>query len=415
VLLFLQRNLVWMLLALALSATLWTVVTTQQNPDVVDVFPSIPVELRNIPGGMTVRNEPPPVSITVIGPADVIPTLRAAKFQATVDLSRGAPGLQDLPVEVHSIDGRVKVQDISPGKASILLEPIRRKEVPARAKVVGERPLGFNVRAPKMTPDLVAVSGPQSMVEQVVAAVADVSMTGVTNSINQVYRVTPQNAAGERVDRITITPENVLIEMPVEQERAFKSVPVSVELRGAPAPGYQVVGLRVDPVAITVEGEPRAIESIQFAQTAPVNVDSAAGDLSVNAELEMPAGVRSARTQPIVVRVFVAPIEGTKVVEIAPTIQNVGDSLRTQVNPTTIRLTVVGPMPILSSLGPRELRVVVDAAGLTPGLHQLRPRVDVPSPVRLQAAQPDRVDLTLIAPPTPTPSPTPVVTRTPAP
>ena len=40
-LVFLQRNLVWMLLSLALSATLWTVVTTQQNPDVSDVFPKV--------------------------------------------------------------------------------------------------------------------------------------------------------------------------------------------------------------------------------------------------------------------------------------------------------------------------------------------------------------------------------------
>lgn len=409
----LRRNLVWMLFALLLSTALWTVVTTSQNPDVVDVFPSIPVELRNVPPGMIVRNEPQPVSITVVAPSDVMPGLRAAKFQATIDLSRGARGLQDVPVEVLSIDNRVKVQDVQPPKLSVLLEQVKRKDVPVRAKVGGDRVPGYLTRAPKLTPDTVAVSGPETLVDQVAAAVADVSLTGVTSSINQVFRIVPQNSAGERVDRVTVSPESVLVELPVEQEMAFKAVPISVQLRGAPAAGYQVVGLRVDPTAITIEGEPRAIESLQFVETLPIDLNNASSDLSATAELALPTGVRVARAQPITVRAFVAPVEGSKVVDIAPTLQNVGPGLRASVNPATVRLTVNGPMPVLSSLGPREVRLVVDAAGLSAGTHRLAPRIEAPSPIRLQASQPEQVDLTLAADPTPTPQPTPVRTVTP--
>src|ERR1044071_5441904 len=183
-----------MLLSLVLSATLWTVVTTAQNPDVVDVFPNIPVDLSNLPPGMTVRNEPSAVRLTVVAPADVMPTLRAAKFQATADLSRGAPGLQDVPGEVHSIDGRVRIDDISPPRVSVLLEKVGRKDVPAKARLTGTQPAGYNVRTAKMTPDTVTVVGPQSVVDQVVAAAAEVNLAGVTSSISQVYRVVAQNA-----------------------------------------------------------------------------------------------------------------------------------------------------------------------------------------------------------------------------
>src|SRR5207248_3112465 len=100
------------------------------------------------------------------------------------------------------------------------------------------------------------------------------------------------------------------------------------------------------------------------------DLNNAAGDVQVNVELDLPAGVRVARPQEIVVRIFVAPIEGIKVVDVAPTVQNVGEVVRSWVaNPATVRLTVTGPMPVLSSLGPRELRVVVDATGLQPGTH----------------------------------------------
>jgi YbbR domain-containing protein len=406
VLVFLQRNLVWMLLSLVLSATLWTVVTTAQNPDVVDVFPNIPVELRNLPPGMTVRNEPQPVRLTVVAPADVMPTLRAAKFQATADLSRGAPGLQDVPVEVHSIDGRVRVDDVSPARVAILLERVGRKDVPVKMRQTGTQPAGYRLGTPKMTPDMVTISGPQSVVEQAVAAAAEVNLAGVNSSISQVYRVVAQNANGERIERVTVSPENVLLDLPVEQERVVKSVPISVEPRGAPAAGYQVVGIRVDPAAITIEGDARAAEALQFAPTQPVDLNNAAGDVQVNVELDLPAGVRVARPQQIVVRVFVAPIEGSKVVDVAPTIQNVNPEVRWSANPATVRVTVTGPMPILSSLGPRELRVVVDATGLRPGTQEVRPRIEYPSLVRLASAQPDQIQLTLIAQPTPTPAPT---------
>jgi YbbR domain-containing protein len=405
-LVFLQRNLVWMLLSMALSATLWTVVTTAQNPDVVDVFPNIPVELRNLPDGMTVRNEAQPVRLTVVAPADVMPTLRAAKFQATADLSRGAPGLQDVPVEVLSIDGRVRVEEVAPPRVSIRLERVGRKDVPARVRQVGAPPAGYRLGAAKMTPDRVTVSGPESVVEQVVAAAAEVNVSGVTSSLSQVYRVVPQNANGERVERVTLAPENVAVDLPVEQERVVKSIPIAVEPRGAPAAGYQVVGIRVDPAAITVEGDARTTESLQFATTQPIDLNNAAGDVQQSVEADLPAGVRVARPQPIVVRIFVAPIEGSKVVDVAPTVQNVGETLRWAANPATVRLTVTGPMPVLSSLGPRELRVVVDAAGLPPGTQQVRPRVEYPSLVRLASTQPDLIQLTLTALPTPTPVPT---------
>jgi YbbR domain-containing protein len=411
VLVFLRRNLVWMLLSFVLSLALWTIVTTAQNPDVIDVFPNIPVELANVPPGMIARTEPAPVRITVVAPADVMPTLRAAKFQAVADLSRGAPGLQDVPIEVHSIDSRVRVDDVAPPRTSILLERMARRDVPAKARLTGSQPAGYLVRAPKMTPDTVTVSGPQSLVDQVVGAIAEVGISGVTTSISQVYKIVPQNANGERVDRVTVSPENVLVELAVEQERAFKAVPVTVEVRGAPAAGYQVVGLRVDPTSITIEGDARTVDTVQFVATQPVDLNNAGGDIQTNVELDLPNGIRVARAQQIVVRVFVAPIEGSKVVEVAPTLQNVRQGLNGTVSPSTVRVTVVGPMPVLASIGPRDLPVIVDAAGLGPGNQQVRPRVAVPNLVRLQATQPDQVQVAIVAPPTPTAVPEP--TRTP--
>lgn len=393
-----------MLLAFGLSLSLWTIVTTQQNPDIVDVFQAIEVELHNLPAGLTVRNDVQTVRLIVAAPRDVWPDLRPAKFQASVDLSRVGPGVQELPVEVHSIDTRVLVREVSPQKAIVQLESIRKKEVTVRAKIQGEVPPGYIARTPKITPDLITVTGPQSLVEQVVDGTVEISLTGFRNTLNQVYKVAPLNSSGDRVDRVKFTPENVVVEVPIEQERAFKNVPIAPQISGALANGYQVIGIRVEPNALTIEGEPRAIESLNVVQTMPIDLNNAAGDISLNAELNLPSGTRLARTQPVFVRILVAAVDGNKVLDIAATIQNVGDGRRATSSPAIIRLTISGPMPVLSALAARDVRLIVDAAGLAPGIHALRPRIEVPSLVRVQSLDPEQVNVQITSDPTPIPT-----------
>jgi YbbR domain-containing protein len=410
---FLQRNLVWMLLALGLSVALWTVVTTQENPEVVDVFQAVPVELRNVPDKLSVTNDVPSVNVVVSAPRDAWPELRPAKFQASVDLSRVGPGVQELPIDVHSIDSRARIVDVNPAKAIVRLEPIKKKDVPVRVLMHGDLAPGYRAQAAKATPDTVSVTGPASAVDQVAVAAADVNLAGVTSSINQVYKVVPQTSTGDRVDRVSVDKENVVVEVPIEQDQAFKAVPISAQIRGAPATGYQVIGLRTDPTAITIQGEPRVIDGISFVSTQPVDLNNAAGDLSVNADLQLPPGVKTTvAPSPIVVRVFVAPIEGSKILDVAPTVQNV-PAQRSTVNPSSVRLVLAGPMPVLTGLGPKDAKVTLDGAGLTPGTHKLAPKVEVPSLIRVQSIQPDQIDLTILPPATATPAPTPPAATTP--
>jgi YbbR domain-containing protein len=340
-------------------------------------------------------------------------------FQATVDLARLGPGLQQVPVQVQTVDTRVRIEEINPQQVLVHLERVERKNVPTRAKLIGDLPTGYRRGAAKVTPEVVVATGPESLIDQVVAVVADVDLTGLTASVSQTYRAAPQNANGERIERISLSSENLLVEMRIDQEKMVKTVPIAPQVVGAVAPGYQPVGFRAEPTAITVEGDPAAVEALDFVQTRPVDLANKTGDISANVELQLPQGVRLTVPQPIVVRVFVSPVEGSKSIEIAPTVQDVGPGMRAlATSPPAVRLTVTGPMPVLTSLGPSEVRVVVNAAGLTPGAHQLRPRVEVPSLVRLQAVDPDRVELRLVAldptaTPVPPPSPTPSPTRAP--
>jgi YbbR domain-containing protein len=412
-LIFLQRNLAWMLLAAALATSLWVVVTTAQNPDVSQVFQSIQVNAENRPPDLVLRTEIPTVALTVAAPRDAWQELRPANFRATVDLSGLGPGLQEVPVAVRTVDPRARIEEVSPVRVPVHLEPEVRREVPVRANVIGTLPSGYERQAPRLTPDVVVVRGPRSLVEQVVAVVADVDITGVTASISQPYRVVPQNANSERIDRLSLSSENVLVDVRVDRLRANKTVPVAPQSDGAVAPGYQVAGLRAAPSSVTVEGLPETVDRLDVVPTQPLELHNATGDVQGNVSLLLPEGVRLIRGSDVAVTVFVSPIQGSKVIEVAPTLEQPPATMRASTSPPSVRLTLEGPMPQLNALAPADVRITVNAAGLTAGTHRLQPRIVLPELVRLQRSEPELVEVRLQSVDTPTPAPTPQTTRTP--
>lgn len=399
----LRRNLAWAILAIALSVALWGVITTQQNPDVLDVFQAVPVEVRNLPADLTVRNDLRPVRVTVSAPRDVWQELRPAKFLATIDLARVGPGLQEVPVVVQTIDARARVEDVTPAKTLVHLEPIRRKDVTTRIRIVGELPPGYRAGPPKLTPETIMVTGPQSLVEQTASAIVDVDLIGVTTSVSQVYKAQVVDSRSERIERVTLGAENVLVEIRVEQERSFKIVPIAPRLAGTIAPGYQVAGLRIDPATTTIEGDARTVEGVDALQTAVVDLTDVARDVSATVAILPPDGIRLTRPQPVVVQISVAPIESTIALDVAPTVAGLPTRLRATIIQATVRVSVTGPMPILAGLTPASVPVTVNVAGLEPGLHQVRPAAQVMSALGVSQIAPDRVDVRIsLIPPTPT-------------
>jgi YbbR domain-containing protein len=393
---FLKHNLAWMLLSVLLSTVLWVVVTVQQNPDTTRTFTGIPVTVLNLPAGLTLRNEVPPVTVTVVAPRDVAEGLGPGMFKAKVDASKARAGLSEVPVEVESQDRRVRIEQIEPARVALHLEPTGRKEVPVRVVVEGVAPEGYIARPPRVTPERVIVVGPQSLVEQVTAVVAKVNIEGAKSTLSQTVKGQPVNASEQPVEKVTVAPDQpILVEVPIEQQLTYKTLPVVPQVTGSPALGYQVVGIMIDPVAITVFGDPKVLGDLDYLTTRPVDITGAVGDLALNTEPVLPTGVSLARRQTLVVRVYVSPVESSKLLEVAPEVRQVGDGLRATVTPPAVQVVVAGPMPVLTALKPQDVRVVVEAGGLGVGTHLVRPRVELPAPLRVLSLTPERVTVTI--------------------
>jgi YbbR domain-containing protein len=84
----------------------------------------------------------------------------------------------------------------------------------------------------------------------------------------------------------------------------------------------------------------------------------------------------------------------------------------------TVDVILAGPLPILTTLQPLDVRVVLDLAGLLPGEYTVAPRVEIiPLGVTIESVVPGLIEVTVAIAPTPTPTPlvTPIPLPTPTP
>ena len=79
-----------------------------------------------------------------------------------------------------------------------------------------------------------------------------------------------------------------------------------------------------------------------------------------------------------------------------------------QVAPSVVDVILSGPLPLLDTLSPQEVRVLIDVTELAEGIHQLAPEVEIlVANISVESILPGTVEVALSssASGTPTPSP----------
>ncbi|MER3405730.1 MAG: hypothetical protein C4289_11700, partial [Chloroflexota bacterium] len=209
------------LLSLALSITLWSVVTASENPERVDWFPTrIPIETRGLPQGLVIKGEITPVRLRIAAPRESWSRLQESNFVAYVNLSGAEPGVREAEVRVEVSDPRVRVLEIDRPRVPVRIEPLKTLTVPVRVQIQGNVALGYRLEEDqvKVTPDRVTVSGPASVVDEVSHVNVNVRIEGERSSVTVSRRPVPQNRLGGDIAGITtLEPQTVEVVVPIRQ------------------------------------------------------------------------------------------------------------------------------------------------------------------------------------------------------
>ena len=376
--------------ALALSVALWLVVTTEQNPpETREVSEPVPVQLVNAPPHLMPYNSPvEPVRVLATAPRDVWTRVSTETFYAQVSLAEAHEGRQQLPVEVRSRNPLVQVIQVTPSTVPVRMEVIERKSVPVEVEVLGTLPFGYVSERPRPQPQLVTVSGPASLVNQVERVQASMRVDGSRVTINRQVEPVPINVQGLpiRDDALNLDPGTIRIEVPIVQQIAYRTVPVNATIAGTVPAGYWLTGISVTPAAVTITGSTEAIETVNFVQTAPIDVSGLVMGTERQATVVLPDGIGLTGSQTVTVAIDVNPLQGSQTFPVQPQVIGLGPDLAALTTP--VRITVAGDVPRLRELRVSEIQATVDVLDLGPGTYSLPVEVTAPPGFQVVAVTP---------------------------
>jgi len=257
-----------------------------------------------VPATVEVRFSGPPTEVfrltAIDGVSVTVPIVEVAGEEMVI-------ALQDAWIPVDGYRG-VIVEDILPSTVHVHLDHVATASVPVRITTRGSLPEHLALtRSVSVTPTVVRVSGPASLVEQLD------SLDIVPVDLGEVDE---QGAVQTTVDttglaRITVIPSEVTVRIPVEEsiDRVLASVPVLAD-----------VGADLEEAGATLEILPATVRlTLRGARTQVVNLDPSRLRVVVPPAELLGLGVTEERRVPIVVEglpsyISVSPAVDTVVV-----------------------------------------------------------------------------------------------------
>lgn len=256
----LARNWRLKLSALGLSIFLWALV--QADGSGVRTI-SLPVRIQiNEPGWILVGAAiPSNVDVRLSGPTSEVLRMGFEGAGITVPINQIVRNdtvvvLQNAWIPTQGFPG-VRVEDIVPSTVRLHLERELTRVIPVRISTRGEIPAGLALtRAMRLTPDLVRVTGPQSLVEAldtldiVPANLGDITLNGVIEA----FVDTQEYAA------VVVVPDRVTLRVPVEESMSRVLPGIQVEAATTALGG--AVAVTPETIELLLEGARTRVSAV---------------------------------------------------------------------------------------------------------------------------------------------------------
>lgn len=406
------RTFMW---AFIMALAVWVASVSAADPDEVRQYPDpIPVEIIGQDPGLVITGEiPKQIELSLRAPGSVWEKLLIAdnEIRAILDLSGLSEGEHTFEIQIQIPIRPVRIISATPQTVTVTLEPLATQTFPIDLNILGEPAIGYQAGNPTLEPGEIVISGPQSQVERVVQVRASVNLANARASIDQTISLQALDENDQVVTGLGLNPAETLVTLPVSQQGGYRDLAVKVIVIGQVASGYRLANISVFPPVVTVfSGDPALVNSLPGAlETQPLDLENANDELTTRLAINLPEGVSLVGEQTVLVRVNISPIQSSltlsnKVIEI----EGLPEGWFAQAAPEIVDVILSGPLPLLETLSPQEVRVVLDVLDLEEGTYQLTPNVEIlVSDIVVESILPETVEVVIskTAPKTQTPTP----------
>ncbi len=397
------------LAALGLATLLYGGLVLSESTSSLQV--NIKPQIDGQPSDAFILSAIPPVNeIRYVSPSGV-PAI-SSTFNASIDVSGVTPGSGpvSIPIVVKSIDPRISVVGFTPDRVTIQLDELKKRDVPVTVDP-GTIPEGLAIGEPTVDPLTVVVSGPASVVDTVAGARAAPVIQASGLSVNQDLALVAVDRLGDPVSPVKLEPNTARVTIRVFANLGSRVVPVSPVVTGAPAAGFEVATVTVEPTVVTVKGDADRLAALESVDTAPISVAGASKTVTSTVALDPPDDVSPLDGTEVTVVVTFRPVTSTRAFETGYRLVGADTALRYTVSVDRVLITIGGSVADLDRLTGATLVVDLDVRGLKPGTTDVPVTIVLPPGLTLVSASPPNIPVTVTAPP---PSPSPAASLSPA-
>jgi YbbR domain-containing protein len=378
---WLEDNWISLSLSLLLGFTVWTISALDENPiREAEYGRSLDVEIAGLDPSLVITNDyTHQVMVTLRASNQTWSRLTTEDITVQANLSGLGPGSHQVPLRVYVV-GQAKFISARPPTIRVTLEEQGEREVPVHLVLSGQPPIGYRAEPATLEPQVVTVRGARSWVDRVSEVRASVSLEGLRETLDVDLPALALDSEGEKIEGLTLDPEQVHLHVPMTQDARFKEVSVVVRTLGEPAPGYFVSGIATSPLTITVRGEPSLISQMPgYVETLPLDLAGLRDDLTRQVGLQLPPGVAPVQQELVEVQITVAAQAGSRTIRRPLVSVGLDKDLSAIFSPDKVDVILSGPLPELDALDEGDIVVSVDLTGRRSGRHQLTPRVEITS------------------------------------
>ena len=411
---WLAKNLGTLLTAFILAVIVWVSAVIASDPNEEHILSRpVPIEIigqnpnLQIMGDVT-RN----VTLILRAPSSVWTQLNNDQQSVTakVDLSNLGPGIHNVPVQIQVTPHLVRQISQDPLQISLTLDSIATQVFPVNLIVTGTPPVGYQVQTPLLDPTQVTVTGPESLISKVKQARVSIDITNANQTINRDVVPLLLDAEGQLVSGLTISPEAVTVTQPITLLGGYRYVIVRANSTGQVATGYRVTNIFVTPLGVVVfSSNPELVNNLPgYVESQPIDLTGKEEYFESLVDLNLPAGISVVGDSKVLVQVSIATIETSLAISLPVEVIGLAPGLQASVSPAVVNVILSGPVPVLNTLGPTDVRVVVDLTGYSVGAYQFTPQVNIlPARVQKVSVLPATVEVTITIASTPTQTVTP--------
>lgn len=297
-----KNKLLTALLSVAIALSIWLYVVTFVSPTTDKQFQNLPISLQGETllqerGLMITSKEIPAVSLHLEGNRTNINKLSNSNITISADVSRiaeaGTHRLTITPLYPGDVtNNAINVLSQSPSVITVEVEKRISKEVPVDVEYVGTLPEGYMADKENKTlnHEVVAISGPQSVVDQITAAKVYVDLEQKVESISETFTFTLCDANDQPVDAQLITTNVAGIDLTLKILR-IKELQLLVDVIDGGGASIDNSDITISHQSILVSGSDSILESMESLELGTIDLSEILEDQTLTFPIRLPEGV----------------------------------------------------------------------------------------------------------------------------